>query len=93
MRPDLFRACLLNVPFLDVLTTLLDDSLPLSVTDYLEFGNPLLDSEVYQMIESYSPYENLTSKEYPSTLLTMSLNDPRVPSWGTLKFIEKMRDL
>ena len=45
------------------------------------------------MIRSYCPYENLTNKEYPSTLLTMSLNDPRVPSWGNLKFIEKMRDL
>lgn len=93
MHPELFRAVVLNVPFLDVLTTLLDESLPLSVTDHLEFGNPALDEKLYQLIHSYSPYENLSHQEYPATLINLSLNDPRVPHWGSLKFIEKLRDL
>ena len=56
MRPDLFRACILNVPFLDVLNSLLEDSLPLSETDYLELGNPITDEKIYQLINSYCPY-------------------------------------
>ena len=59
MYPELFRACVLNVPFLDVLSSLLDDTLPLSMTDHLEFGNPIVDEKAYQLIHSYSPYENL----------------------------------
>ena len=59
MRPDLFRACLLDVPFLDPLTVLLDPELPLSKTDHLEFGNPLTDANAYELISSYSPFENL----------------------------------
>lgn len=60
MHPELFRACILNVPFLDMLNTLLDDSLPLTVTDHLEFGNPIEDEKIYKLIHSYSPYENLS---------------------------------
>ena len=93
MTPELFRACILNVPFLDVLSTLLDDSLPLTATDHLELGNPITDEKIYKLISSYSPYENLAKREYPATLMNISLSDPRVPHWGTLKFIEKMRDL
>lgn len=93
MRPELFRACILDVPFLDVLTCLLDPEVPLAKTDHLEFGDPLLDSKIYELISSYSPYDNLVSAEYPSVFLNMALNDPRVPGWSTLKFIEKMRDL
>lgn len=93
MCPELFRACILNVPFLDITSTLLDDSLPLTTTDHLEFGNPITDEKVYQLINSYSPYENLCKKEYPSILMNVSLTDPRVPHWGNLKFIEKLRDM
>jgi|LauGreDrversion4_2_1035121.scaffolds.fasta_scaffold25214_6 oligopeptidase B len=93
MHPELFRACILNVPFLDVLSTLLDESLPLTVTDHLELGDPQNDEKAYKLINSYSPYENLTKREYPATLMNVSLTDPRVPYWGTLKFIEKLRDL
>jgi oligopeptidase B len=93
MAPELFRACVLNVPFLDVLTTLIDDTLPLTATDHLEFGNPNEDEKIYKLIHSYSPYENLSHREYPSTLLNISLEDTRVPHWGSLKFVEKMRDL
>jgi oligopeptidase B len=93
MHPELFRACILNVPFLDVLSTLLDDSLPLTATDHLELGNPLLDERAYRLIHSYSPYENLSKQEFPATLLNISLSDFRVPHWGSLKFVEKIRDL
>lgn len=93
MEPDLFRAVVLNVPFLDILNTLLDDTLTLTATDHLEFGNPITDEAAYRLQHSYSPYENLSHQEYPAILMNMALNDPRVPHWGTLKFIEKIRDL
>jgi oligopeptidase B len=93
MHPEYYRACLLNVAFLDILSCLLDDSLPLAVTDYLEFGNPLVDEKVYQLLNSISPYENLSRREYPSVLMNVSLTDPRVPHWTNLKFIEKLRDM
>ena len=59
MRPELFRAVILDVPFLDVLTCLLDKEVPLAKTDHLEFGDPLEDPRIYELISSYSPYENL----------------------------------
>ena len=59
MRPELFRACILDVPFLDVLSCLLDPDVPLALTDHLEFGDPAKDPEIYELISSYSPYENL----------------------------------
>ena len=93
MRPDLFRACILNVPFLDVLNSLLDPTLPLSATDYLELGNPIEDEKIYHLINSYCPYQNLSNTEFPSCLIQSSVEDTRVPIWGTLKFIEKLRDL
>lgn len=93
MHPELFRACLLNVPFLDVLSCLVDETLPLTATDHLEFGNPITDEKVYQLINSFSPYENLSKREYPSILMNVSLTDPRVPHWTNLKFIEKLRDM
>ena len=93
LRPDLFRACILNVPFLDVLNSLLDPSLPLSATDYLELGNPIEDEKIYHLINSYCPYQNLSNAEFPSCLIQSSVEDTRVPIWGTLKFIEKLRNL
>jgi oligopeptidase B len=71
MRPDLFRAVILEVPFLDVLGSLLDEELPLTKTDHLEFGNPIFDDASYKQIASYSPYENLTNREYPAVLMTI----------------------
>jgi len=78
---------------LDSLSSLLDESLPLTVTDHLEFGNPITDEQAYRTIAGYSPYENLSNQEYPATMISMQLNDPRVPAFGTLKFVEKFRDL
>ena len=69
MRPDLFRACILNVPFLDILNSLLDETLPLSATDYLELGNPNTDSDIYKLINSYCPYQNISNQEFPAVLI------------------------
>jgi oligopeptidase B len=93
MRPDLFRAVILEVPFLDILTCLLDENMPLTLTDHLEFGNPITDKQIYELIASYSPYDNLSKKEFPAMFLTIQQGDPRVPYWSNLKFIEKLRDL
>mmetsp|Transcript_1867 Transcript_1867/g.1664 ORF Transcript_1867/g.1664 Transcript_1867/m.1664 type:complete len:472 (+) Transcript_1867:801-2216(+) len=93
LKPEYYRAAILKVPFLDVINTLADTSLPLTLTDYLEFGNPFESEELYRLISSYSPYENLKRIEYPSLYIDISLDDPRVPSWGTLKYLEKLRDL
>lgn len=93
MRPDLFRACILTVPFLDVLNSLLDEKLALSATDHIEFGNPKKDERFYKLINSYCPYQNLGNREFPATLIQSAVRDTRVPIWGTLKFIEKIRDL
>lgn len=84
MRPELYRAAILKVPFLDVVNTLQDESLPLTVTDYLEFGDPK-DKAYYRLLSSYSPYDNIKNIEYPAMYLDISLDDPRVPSWGSLK--------
>ena len=93
MRPDLFRACILNMPFVDVLNTLLDESLPITAPDHIEFGNPIVDEEIYKLIHSYCPYQNLSNQEYPACLIQAQANDTRVPFWGVLKYIEKLRDL
>jgi len=93
MRPDLYRAVILNVPFLDVLGSLLDETLPLTLTDHLEFGNPIDDEEIYKLIASYSPYENLSSQEYPAILMKVQMQDPRVPFFSTLKYVAKLREL
>ena len=89
LRPDLYRAAILKVPFLDVVNTLVDESLPLTVTDYQEFGD-IKQKEYFHLISSYSPYENLKPIEYPAILLDVSLDDPRVPSWGSLKYLGKL---
>ena len=85
LRPEYYRAAVLKVPFLDVINTLADTSLPLTLTDYLEFGNPFKSEELYRLISSYSPYENLKKIEYPGIYIDISMDDPRVPSWGSLK--------
>jgi oligopeptidase B len=92
MRPDLFKAVHLAVPFLDVMNDMMDPSLPLTTTDYPEWGNPN-DKAAYDYILSYSPYDNLRRAAYPAMLLTESLNDSQVAYWESAKFVAKARTL
>jgi len=91
-RPDLFKAILAQVPFVDVVTTILDESLPLSVLEWEEWGNPN-DEEYYNYMKSYSPYDNVDSLPYPAMLVTAGLNDPRVAFWEPAKWVAKLREL
>lgn len=93
MRPDLFKAVHLAVPFVDVMNDMFDPSLPLTTTDYPEWGNPTNDKAVYDYILSYSPYDNLRRAAYPPMLLTESLNDSQVAYWEAPKFVAKARTL
>ena len=89
-RPDLFAAAVAQVPFVDALTTMLDDKLPLTVNEYDEWGNPN-EEQFYRYIKSYSPYDNLRSVAYPAVLVTGGLNDPRVSYWEPAKWVARMR--
>jgi oligopeptidase B len=90
MRPDLYRAVVAGVPFVDVLTTMLDPTIPLTVTEWEEWGNPT-DSEFYSYMKSYSPYDNVHATDYPAFMVTAGLNDPRVAYWEPAKFVAKLR--
>ena len=80
LRPDLFAAVIAQVPFVDALNTMLDASLPLTIGEYEEWGDPN-DKTFYDYIKSYAPYENVVAKDYPAMLVTAGLNDPRVSYW------------
>ncbi|MGB9179366.1 MAG: S9 family peptidase [Pyrinomonadaceae bacterium] len=90
MRPDLFKAVVAQVPFVDVINTMLDASLPLTTSEYLEWGNPN-EKKAYEYIKSYSPYDNIAAKAYPAMLVKVSLNDSQVPYWEGTKFVAKLR--
>ncbi len=92
MRPDLFRAVHAGVPFVDVMNTMMDASLPLTVGEYLEWGNPH-EKPAYDYMKSYSPYDNLRRGGYPSLLVTTSLNDSQVMYWEPAKYVARMRTL
>lgn len=92
LRPDLFKAAVAQVPFVDVVTTILDTSLPLSVKEWEEWGNPN-DKIYYDYMKSYSPYDNVESKDYPALLITAGFNDPRVSYWEPAKWAAKLRAL
>ena len=92
MRPDLFRAVIAHVPFVDVLTTMLDEKLPLTVGEWEEWGNPNQE-DYYHYMKSYSPYDNVEAKDYPDMLITAGLNDPRVSYWEPAKWSAKLRDM
>jgi oligopeptidase B len=89
-RPGLFSSAIAHVPFVDVVTTMLDESLPLTVTEYEEWGNPKIKKN-YQNMLSYSPYDNVKAQDYPHMLVTAGLNDPRVPYWEPAKWVAKLR--
>jgi len=92
MRPDLFRVVLSHVPFVDVMNTMLDASLPLTVAEYEEWGNPN-EAAAFEYMLSYSPYENLHAAAYPAMLVKTSLNDSQVMYWEPAKYVAKLRTL
>jgi oligopeptidase B len=92
MRPDLFRVIVSHVPFVDVMNTMLDASLPLTVPEYEEWGNPNA-AEYFKYMLSYSPYDNLKPAAYPSMLIKTSLHDSQVMYWEPAKYVARLRTL
>ncbi len=92
LRPELFHAVIAKVPFVDTLNTMLDPTLPLTIAEYEEWGNPEQE-EFYRYIRSYSPYDNVAPRQYPAMLVTAGLNDPRVSYWEPAKWVAKLRAL
>ncbi len=90
LRPDLFAAIVAEVPFVDVVTTMLDPSLPLTVTEWEEWGDPR-EPAAYARMKTYSPYDNVHAADYPALLVTTGLNDPRVQYWEPAKWVAKLR--
>jgi oligopeptidase B len=92
MRPDLFKGMLAAVPFVDVVTTMLDSSIPLTTGEYDEWGNPNV-KEYYDYILSYSPYDNVEAKDYPAMLVTTGLHDSQVQYWEPAKWVARLREM
>jgi oligopeptidase B len=85
LDPELFRVAVAEVPFVDVTNTMSDETLPLTIVEWEEWGNPNVEEE-YGWIRAYTPYENITAGEYPALLITAGLNDPRVQYWEPAKW-------
>jgi oligopeptidase B len=92
MRPDLFKAVVSQVPFVDVLNTMLDASIPLTTSEYIEWGNPN-EKAAFEYMKQYSPYDNIAKKNYPTILVKVSVNDSQVPYWEGAKYVAKLRDM
>ena len=92
MAPQLYRGVIASVPFVDVVTTMLDESIPLTTGEYDEWGNPN-DNEYYKYIKSYSPYDNVVPQDYPNILVTTGLHDSQVQYWEPAKWVAKLREL
>jgi oligopeptidase B len=91
MRPDLFKTVILGVPFIDVLNTMSDSKIPLTIEEWTQWGNPN-ERDDYEYMKQYCPYTNIKKTAYPNMYLTGGLHDPRVPYWEPLKFLSKIRE-
>ena len=92
LRPDLYKGIIANVPFVDVVTTMLDESIPLTTSEFDEWGNPKEEKYYYYML-SYSPYDNVEAKKYPAILVTTGFHDSQVQYWEPAKWVAKLRDM
>ncbi|MDI1242593.1 MAG: S9 family peptidase [bacterium] len=91
--PELFKASIVQVPFVDVMNTMIDETLPLTTEEWVEWGNPRDDKKAWDYMASYSPYENVQAKKYPNMLVEISLNDSQVPYWEGAKYVAKLREV
>jgi oligopeptidase B len=92
MSPETFHAAIAQVPFVDVLNTMLDESLPLTTEEWIEWGNPK-EKEAWDYMFKYSPYENVRPQDYPNMLIEISLHDSQVPYWEGAKLAAKIREM
>jgi oligopeptidase B len=93
LRPDLWKAIVAEVPFVDVVTTMSDTSLPLTVTEWEEWGDPVHDEDAFERMLGYSPYDNVGEHAYPAMYITAGLNDPRVGYWEPAKWVARLRSV
>lgn len=91
--PELYKAAIVQVPFVDVMNTMIDDTLPLTTEEWVEWGNPRDDKKAWDYMYTYSPYDQIQAKKYPNMLVEISLNDSQVPYWEGAKYVAKIREM
>ena len=93
MSPETFHAAIAQVPFVDVMNTMIDETLPLTSEEWIEWGNPRDDKKAWDYMVKYSPYNNVKAQPYPNMLIEISLNDSQVPYWEGAKLAAKIREM